>query len=407
MPNISITEKLKKDAMVFDAIALSEMSLTNDSSDVRTPPEEILLIKYGKTNYTKNGEVDSYDFAETDADKIINEFANRNRDLCIDYEHQSLSGDKAPAAGWIKELKKTADGLVGTVKFWTEEAKKFISSGEYRYSSPVLYISRRKPLSVHSLAITNTPATWGVPSLAGKEEINPSGQADAEDDININEEKNIVDKKTIVVNNDLEKLTKEKDIMDLKKFAEAIGIEVALSDKNEMDEAKTIESINAKIASLKASETEKSEFLKLHEVTDLGAMTLKVKGMVPASELTELNKKLAKIDAEKAVVKAFAEKKLVEAQRSWAMEYAEINPKGFSDFIAATPVVAPAPASEINIEAPKEEKKHIDLSDEALGKEFDNDQNIKAEFSDKRSYVAFRKAEADGKFKILKKEKSE
>ena len=70
-------------------------------TNLRTLPESMLLIRYGKTAFTKGGIRGEFDFREEDADGVIREFASRGRDLVIDFEHQSLSGGKAPAAGWI------------------------------------------------------------------------------------------------------------------------------------------------------------------------------------------------------------------------------------------------------------------------------------------------------------------
>ena len=111
-------------------------------TNLRTLPESMLLIRYGKTAFTKGGIRGEFDFREEDADGVIREFASRGRDLVIDFEHQSLSGGKAPAAGWIGELYKNAEGLCAKVKYWTREAEKFLLNGEYRYFSPTLFFSR-------------------------------------------------------------------------------------------------------------------------------------------------------------------------------------------------------------------------------------------------------------------------
>ena len=48
----------------------------------------MLLIRYGKTAFTKGGIRGEFDFREEDADGVIREFASRGRDLVIDFEHQ-------------------------------------------------------------------------------------------------------------------------------------------------------------------------------------------------------------------------------------------------------------------------------------------------------------------------------
>lgn len=132
------------------------------------PPEEFLLLRYGKNVFTKSGEQGEFEFNEADADLVIAEFASRGRDLVIDYEHQSLGREKAPAAGWIDALKKSAQGLIAHVKYWTNGAARAISELEYRYFSPTLYFSEdgQRVAALHSVALTNHPALHGVPALA-------------------------------------------------------------------------------------------------------------------------------------------------------------------------------------------------------------------------------------------------
>jgi phage I-like protein len=92
---------------------------------------------------------------------IIAHFNERGNDLVVDYEHQTLSDEKAPAAGWIVELAdRGAAGLWGRVQ-WTEEAKGYLRSGEYRYDSPVYDydVKTRRIAVLHHLALTNWPGS--------------------------------------------------------------------------------------------------------------------------------------------------------------------------------------------------------------------------------------------------------
>ncbi|MEE6538225.1 phage protease, partial [Campylobacter jejuni] len=62
---------------------------------------------------------------KTKSSKIYR-FAKENnlKGFDIDYEHQSLKNEKAPAAGWIKELYLENDALMAKAEF-NEEAKKY------------------------------------------------------------------------------------------------------------------------------------------------------------------------------------------------------------------------------------------------------------------------------------------
>ena len=108
----------------------------------RTPPETFLLLKFGANVYTKDGKEDSFRFDDASADVLISEFNSRSRDLVIDFEHSTLSGNEAPAAGWIDRLEKNAEGLCAHVKYWTDKARDYLIKGEYRYFSPTLLFGR-------------------------------------------------------------------------------------------------------------------------------------------------------------------------------------------------------------------------------------------------------------------------
>jgi len=100
------------------------------------------------------------------ADDLENMRANaeaQKTDVVIDYEHQTLYGGQAPAAGWISKLEVKDNELLGTVT-WTSKATKHIKEGEYKYLSPVYAFNSRDPktdayigLKLHSVALTNTP----------------------------------------------------------------------------------------------------------------------------------------------------------------------------------------------------------------------------------------------------------
>jgi phage I-like protein len=80
----------------------------------------------------------------------------------IDYEHQidmaAKNGQPAPAAGWIKQLQSRADGIWGLVE-WTEKARAYLTSKEYRYLSPVFtHAPSGEVTRILRAALTNNPA---------------------------------------------------------------------------------------------------------------------------------------------------------------------------------------------------------------------------------------------------------
>lgn len=133
------------------------------------PPKSFLLCPYGEQHYTKDGKEDAFRFSPESADRVIREFHSRARDLVIDYEHQTLTGGKAPAAGWIGDLEKTEKGLVAKVNYWTDAAADLLQKREYRYFSPTFLMSGKEVTALHSVALTNHPAMHGVAALAAKD----------------------------------------------------------------------------------------------------------------------------------------------------------------------------------------------------------------------------------------------
>ncbi len=105
---------------------------------------------------------------QQDLDRIIAAWKARGNDLVIDYEHQTLGGGQAPAAGWIKELQARPDGLWARTE-WTDKARQYLESREYRYFSPVLSMGGNgHPVAVENAALTNYPALTHLPPLVAK-----------------------------------------------------------------------------------------------------------------------------------------------------------------------------------------------------------------------------------------------
>jgi len=125
------------------------------------PPSEVLLFPNPKWELADMTLVTD----EQSQSAIIAEFRKRKIDVVFDYEHQTLeaaaTGNPAPASGWIRELRADKEGLWATKIDWTQKAAEFIRAGEYRYFSPVAFFDdvTKRVLSLHSVALTNTPRT--------------------------------------------------------------------------------------------------------------------------------------------------------------------------------------------------------------------------------------------------------
>lgn len=136
--------------------------------EAQVVPEWVRLLPLGEVKLVDGREPFTVDSEALEA--IIHAWRARGTDLVIDYEHQTLGGGKAPAAGWIKDLEIREDGLWGRVE-WTAAARAHLEAREYRYFSPVLNIDvdTRRPTSLMNLALTNTPAIRHIPPLVAKE----------------------------------------------------------------------------------------------------------------------------------------------------------------------------------------------------------------------------------------------
>ena len=123
------------------------------------PPKSFLLCPYGEQHYTKDGKEDAFRFSPESADRVIREFHSRARDLVIDYEHQTLTGGKAPAAGWIGDLEKTEKGLVAIVNYWSDAAADLLQKREYRYFSPTFLMSGTEVTALFRLTDPHRPVS--------------------------------------------------------------------------------------------------------------------------------------------------------------------------------------------------------------------------------------------------------
>jgi len=130
-------------------------------------PSEFQVLPEGKIEI--NGEDPAF-MDETAAAEIIEAWKNRGNDMVIDYEHQSLTDGQSPAAGWIKNLIwKGKDGLWAVVE-WTVKATEYLKNREYRYFSPVMFISKndRRVAVLVNVALTNNPAINNLKPIMAK-----------------------------------------------------------------------------------------------------------------------------------------------------------------------------------------------------------------------------------------------
>lgn len=256
------------------------------------------------------------------------QIAQRGVDLVVDYEHQTLKGCEAPAAGWVQELKQE-DGQIRARVRWTPRAAEYLKNREYRYLSPVVDVRKtdRKAMGLHSLALTNTPAIEGMKPIVNSENFNPEGG----------------------------------ETMDIiKKLAGLLGL------GEDSGEKEVLEALEACIAENKAAKKEGGqeppaaddsvvankavcELLGLKAgapASDVSAKIMELKGgtidgINILAELKALKAQNAQRDAGDAVTLALKEGKITPAQKEWAQGYALGDPEGFKSFVEKAPRIVP------------------------------------------------------------------
>jgi phage I-like protein len=271
-------------------------------------PSEIQVIPYGETSTGKG------DFTlDEDAMKaVIADFEKRKTDMVIDYEHQTLTGREAPAAGWIKKLvNKGKDGLWAVVE-WTEKAKEYLKNREYRYLSPVFLkkISDGKVLRLLNAALTNTPAIDGMVPLVNKWDFHQP----------------------------------EKEAKSMKKLLELLGLKAEATEDEAVAAVQAMKDENAALKE-KGSELvaakEVIEALGLKEGAELSEVTGTIMALKAgheqsgdlAKEVNGLKTKLRKREAEEAVSAAMKEGKVTPAQKEYFLSMAEKDPAQFQAYV--------------------------------------------------------------------------
>jgi len=130
-------------------------------------PTEFQLLPWGKIDISGDEPAYLYD---QEAAALIEEFKKRGNDMVIDYEHQTMQDVQAPAAGWIKRLVwKGTEGLWVAVE-WTAKAAEYLKNREYRYFSPVIWVSakERRIVLLENVALTNQPKINNLKPLMAK-----------------------------------------------------------------------------------------------------------------------------------------------------------------------------------------------------------------------------------------------
>lgn len=300
------------------------------SGDLGECPDKIKILPVGRINSEKGDFVvdeESYNAMKT-------EMQRRGIDIVIDYEHQTLQDVQAPASGWVKELIYTPEAIIAKVE-WTQKAQEYLKNKEYRYLSPVVLTRKEdnKAVTLHSLALTNTPAINGMFAIVNSANIETENDTGGK-------------------GMDLQKL---KELLGLPADAAEEAVMNALMEKlgsAEKKEESEIEQEEPKPRKEEGKETEvvaNSVILGLLGLQE-NAKTEDVAGKIMAlkagadsqqQEVADALNRLKNREANEVVMSALKVGKITAAQKDWAKDYVLKDRKGFDAFIEKAPVVVP------------------------------------------------------------------
>lgn len=245
------------------------------------------------------------------AQMVIEAYNARKNDMVVDYEHQTLSGMEAPAAGWIKELiDKGQDGIWARVD-WTERAAQYISNREYRYVSPVFFVrdADKRVTELYNVALTNQPNIDGMVPLINK----LSGDSYQQQ---TKEEKTM--KGLLAALGLPETATEQEAIAAVNKLQQnsQVVANKAVLDALGLKEGATESEITGTIIAMKQSHGQAGNL---------------------AEQVKALSTKIAERDANDAVTLAINAGKITPAQKDWALDYAKRDIEGFKVFVSKAP----------------------------------------------------------------------
>lgn len=250
--------------------------------------------------------------------------------LAIDADHATdllPKGSAVPAYGWIEELKahgpSNEPGVWGRVD-WTDLGTKALAGRSYRFISPVFFHDKdtRDVRTVIRASLTNDPAL-SLKALAARE-----GETKTE--------------------TSMSGFAKIAAVLALAATATEDQILAAITAQGE-----TLKATAARLNTL--AEAGGLTGIKSIGDNEVVALAAKLKApaakvddsqYVPIAKFDELQKQLAAVqsglaekDATAKVEAAIAARKLVPAQRDWAIGYASRDPKGFDEMIGKQPVM--------------------------------------------------------------------
>lgn len=239
---------------------------------------------------------------------LINQVNQGGIELVIDYEHQTLTGKEAPAAGWWKQLEwREGDGLYVVEPRWTARARAYIEAEEYKYISPVFDYDRTgAPTRLRHIAITNDPGLGfqdGLQAaLSAKFSAAPTNQE-----------------------TDMDLLTRLLAVLKLNSTTNEEQAMAAVASLQAR--ADQVPSLETQVTALKNATPDPAQYVPVATVTAL------------QSELATLKNATVEREVEEEVTAGINAGKLLPAQEGWARDLGKSNLAALKSFIKDAPVV--------------------------------------------------------------------
>ncbi|MEX2450918.1 MAG: phage protease [Rhodospirillales bacterium] len=314
------------------------------------------------------GKIDARDgrkFEVVDPAGLVQASIDPTMDLVVDYEHQTdnaeKNGQKAPAAGWIKDLENRADGIWARVE-WTPDAAKHLRDKEYRYLSPTFLFDKatKKVTKILRAALTNHPA-FQLTALATQESVMEKLLKALAAIVGLDEK---ADEKTILAK--VEEIAKASAATKEAKesgdqLVKALCTALKLPEDSKPDViVKTI----TDLATAKAAAGDKADPGKEADGKDKPGQYAPIEMVTElAKQLTDLQANVDKDKVAEAVDKAMAAGKITPAMKDWAVGFARKDMAAFETFVEKQPVIVKAAA---NVPGTQPNKAGAQLDEEEL-----------------------------------------
>ena len=271
-------------------------------------------------------------------EEMIAAWRDHGIDLVFDYEHQTMTGEKAPAAGWIKELEARADGLWGRVE-WTDEARGYLEKREYRYHSPTFMVREQdqRAYELLGVSLTNFPATKHQQALVNKQ----NGGLKMEFLVMV------CAMLGLAAGTDPEAALAA--IKSLKAVADEARQALSLSaDDGPEKIGEAVQALKGRAENAPPASVQVLSFLGLKEGANeaevlAGLQSLKAGPDLAAlqAEVTALKDGQRTRDVDDLTARALKEGKIAAAQVDWFRGYAKSDLKGATEYVAKAPRVVP------------------------------------------------------------------